>query len=182
MVRSWTVSARSIETRRVSERNKRSIAINQSYIKLSKNKKLKTDRDRVCILYKYCGGYLLFELNDDYEPVQIWRDFNRGKFPLQTQYAPLIQFPKKILNFRPTIIYTNDAEPLQNLTLVYTLVPFFVPIHDLLNTLSAYNNNTVINDSTQTPYAVSDLPTYESVKELDPYITYKEYKQIYRTF
>lgn len=168
----------------MTERNKRSVMVNQSYIKLSKNKKIKTNHDKTCILYKYCGGYLLFELNDNREPVQIWRDFNRGKFPLKTQYVPLSQFTEKIRQFAPTTIYTNDAEPLKDLNIVYTLRAFFIPIHELLQELIIVDSENC-DDRANARHCAQDaikLPTFESVRELDPHITYKEYKQIYCKF
>lgn len=171
-----------IEVQVLMERNKRSVSVNQSYIKLSKNKKIKKNHDKTCILYKYCGGYLLFELNDNREPVQIWRDFNRGKFPLKTQYAPLSQFIQKIQQFAPNTIYTNDAEPLKNLNLVYRLQAFFIPIHELLQELLIVNDKNCDDHTNSLQHNFVNLPNFESVRELDPKITYKEYKQIYCAF
>lgn len=175
------MKALTVEVQRLTERNKRTVAVNQSYIKVSNNKKFKSEHDRICILYKYCGGYLLFELNQEREPVRVWRDFNRGKFPLKTHYIPFTRFTEKIQQFAPTVIYTNDAEPLKNLTFTYTLKAFFIPIHDLLQSLLIPTRD-IKSDTIQQSDFRDSLPTFENIKELDPYITYKEYKQIYSVF
>lgn len=172
---------------------KRNIDTSKNFLKLKKCKNQYTnteDDTEYVVLYRYVNGYLLFELNQAFEPLRIWRDLQHGRFPVKCSYLNIAQFSLKIKQLQPTIVFANDLEPINTMFDYlekprFEIRPFFVPFQEFLEQLrfgylqktaqQTEFSDTVSTTATQPP----KYPTYKSVKKLVTNLTYDEYVSIY---
>ncbi|MGI4816407.1 MAG: hypothetical protein ACRYE7_00205, partial [Janthinobacterium lividum] len=176
----------------ISERNKRCVRVPQMFLNFDNSgaNAVENDLNKTGVLYKYYEGYLLFELDEIGKPYKIWRDCPSGNYPLVTIYTPLCMFTEKIINSNIQVIYTNDAKPLSRLFDTnrnddnpIVIIPFFVPIEELFNTIVKEQQRTTGTPNAMVKSADANVvltPTYDEIKKLDPTISHRDFLHIYR--
>lgn len=125
------------------------------------------------LLHRHMSGYLLVGLNGHNEPVAAWRD-REGIFPIRSRRIATDRFAATALRVAPKTIYMNDGEPLRTVTAAadgaVVVTPYTGSPIDLL---------AAIRVRRQRPDDIAAVTSYEDVRQLDPNITYDDYRMIY---
>ncbi|KAG8362554.1 lef-3 [Fopius arisanus] len=164
------VASRTNKPQISNKRKLRSTDIGQMFIPLrAKSKKLDS-----LIFHKHMEGFVMISLNEKHEPLRAWTN-QKAFMPIRCTFVnDVSQFRSLLVTLKPRIIHLNDGEPLAPLAGYNISLYSNISLSDKLSLLRKQQNET------NQPVGIkTKIPSYKSIKSLDPSITFADYKYIY---
>lgn len=136
------------------------------------------------ILHKSLYGYVLIALNILNEPIKAWRDID-GIIPIKSKLVDKSKFQSILKDLccsdKINTVYLNDGQPIKaylrehrNLKISY----YNNSLIEIINDLQREQVTKTRNKQNKNKQQQKDIPTYNSLLQLDPTITKKEYYNI----
>ncbi|ABO45419.1 unknown [Gryllus bimaculatus nudivirus] len=123
-------------------------------------------------LVKTFGCYLLLCVNEHYEIIKTYIS-EKCINVFNGTYIHKNQFGKRIMKYKPEIIYTNSGEIIKDIITLFKVVVCENPIrmHEIMRNES--------KEKIEKTKKIYNKPSFDNIRELDNTITYKEYIKIF---